>query len=93
MIDLRSDTLTKPTATMRLAMADAEVGDDVYAEDPTVRQLEETVASMFGRPGALFFPSGSMANQTALQVHVPPGEEVLTDADAHIVSYELGAAA
>ncbi|MEP7053974.1 MAG: GntG family PLP-dependent aldolase [Actinomycetota bacterium] len=93
MIDLRSDTLTKPGNAMRHAMARAEVGDDVYAEDPTVSRLEETVAAMFGRPGALFFPSGSMANQTALQVLVAPGDEVLTDADAHIVSYELGAAA
>jgi threonine aldolase len=92
-IDLRSDTLTKPGNAMRHAMARADVGDDVYAEDPTVIRLEETVASMFGRAGALFFPSGSMANQTALQVLVPPGDEVLTDADAHIVSYELGAAA
>lgn len=93
MIDLRSDTLTKPNAAMRRAMAAAEVGDDVYGEDPTMIRLEEQVAVMFGRPGALFFPSGSMANQTALQVLVSPGDEVLTDADAHIVSYELGAAA
>ena len=93
MIDLRSDTLTKPGAAMRRAMATAEVGDDVYAEDPTVARLEETVAAMFDRPGALFFPSGSMANQVALQVLVAPGEEVLTDADAHVVTYELGAAA
>jgi len=92
-IDLRSDTLTSPSRAMRHAMASADVGDDVYAEDPTVSRLEETVAGMFERPAALFFASGSMANQAALQVHVPPGDELLTDADSHIVSYELGAAA
>jgi threonine aldolase len=92
-VDLRSDTLTKPSAQMRQAMADAEVGDDVYGEDPTVNRLEETVAGLFGVEAAVFMPSGSMANQVALQLLVPPGDELLTDADAHIVSYELGAAA
>ena len=93
LVDLRSDTLTRPTADMRRAMADAEVGDDVYGEDPTVRRLEETVAAMFGRPRALFVPSGTMGNQIALRLLVPPAEEVLCDADAHIVTYEGGGAA
>nr|WP_205807597.1 GntG family PLP-dependent aldolase [Micromonospora sp. HNM0581] len=93
MIDLRSDTVTRPTAAMRQAMADADVGDDVYGEDPTVRALEAEVAAMFGHEAALFCPSGSMANQIALQLLVPPGAELLCDADAHVVTYEMGAAA
>jgi len=92
-VDLRSDTLTKPTAQMRRAMAEAEVGDDVYGEDPTVNRLEETVAELFGVEAAVFMPSGSMANQVALQLLVSPADELLTDADAHVVTYELGAAA
>ena len=93
MIDLRSDTLTKPTAEMREAMAAAEVGDDVYGEDPTVNALEAEVAALFGHEAALFTPTGSMANQIAVQLLVPPANELLCDADAHVVTYEIGAAA
>ena len=93
MIDLRSDTLTKPTAEMRQAMATAEVGDDVYGEDPTVNALEARVAALFGHEAALFTPTGSMANQIAVQLLVPPANELLCDADAHVVTYEIGAAA
>jgi len=93
MIDLRSDTVTRPTPGMRAAMAAAEVGDDVYGEDPTVNALEERVAALFGHEAALFTPTGSMANQIAVQLVVPPGEELLCDADAHLVTYEIGAAA
>lgn len=93
MIDLRSDTVTRPTAEMREAMAGAEVGDDVYGEDPTVNALETEVAALFGHEAALFCPTGTMANQIALQLLVPPGTELLCDADAHVVTYELGAAA
>lgn len=93
LVDLRSDTVTKPTAAMRAAMASAEVGDDVYAEDPTVNALERKVAAMFGHEAALFAPTGSMANQIALQLIVPPAQELLCDANAHVVTYEIGAAA
>jgi threonine aldolase len=93
LVDLRSDTVTRPTPAMRAAMADAAVGDDVYAEDPTVNALEARVAAMFGHEAALFTPTGSMANQVAVQTLVPPGEELLCDADAHVVTYEIGAAA
>jgi len=93
LVDLRSDTVTRPTAGMRAAMAEAEVGDDVYGEDPTVNALEAEVAAMFGHEAALFAPTGSMANQIALQLLVPPGYELLCDADAHVVTYEVGAAA
>ena len=92
-VDLRSDTVTRPTAAMRQAMAAAEVGDDVYGEDPTVAALEAEVAAAFGHEAALFTPSGTMANQIALQVLVPRGGELLCDADAHVVNYENGAAA
>ena len=78
---------------MRAAMAAAEVGDDVYGEDPTVNALEAEVAALFGHEAALFTPTGSMANQIALQLLVPPGDELLCDADAHVVTYEIGAAA
>jgi threonine aldolase len=91
MIDLRSDTVTRPTAAMRRAMADAEVGDDVYGEDPTVLELQERVAAMFGHEAALFTPTGSMANQLAVAALVSPGQEVLCEARAHIVRAELGA--
>jgi threonine aldolase len=90
-IDLRSDTLTKPTPDMRRAMAEAEVGDDVYAEDPTVTALQERVAAMFGKEAALFTPTGSMANVLAVAALVGPGQEVLCEARAHIVRAELGA--
>src|SRR5262245_15738244 len=92
-IDLRSDTVTKPTPAMREAMAQAEVGDDVYGEDPTVNALEAEVAALFGKEAGLFVPSGSMGNQTAIQTLVPPAHEMLCDADAHVVTYEIGAAA
>jgi threonine aldolase len=91
MIDLRSDTLTKPTAAMRRAMADAEVGDDVYAEDPTVTLLQERVAAMLGKEAALFTPTGSMANVLAVAALAGPGQEVLCESRAHIVRAELGA--
>lgn len=93
MIDLRSDTVTRPTAGMREAMATAEVGDDVYGEDPSVNALEAEVAALFGHEAAVFMPTGSMANQVAIQTLVPPGGELLCDADAHVVTYEIGAAA
>ncbi len=93
LVDLRSDTVTRPTAGMRKAMADAEVGDDVYAEDPTVRALEERTAALFGSEAALFVPSGTMGNQIGMRLVCEPGQEVLCDADAHVVTYEMGAAA
>jgi threonine aldolase len=92
-VDLRSDTVTRPTPGMRAAMAGAEVGDDVYGEDPTVNELQEYVADLFGHEAAMFAPSGSMANQIALQLSVPRGSELLCDGDAHVVTYEIGAAA
>jgi threonine aldolase len=91
-IDLRSDTVTKPTKGMLEAMMNAEVGDDVFQEDPTVNKLEARLAHMFGKPRALFFPSGSMANQTALKLHTNPGEQVICDKYAHIYNYEAGGA-
>jgi threonine aldolase len=93
LVDLRSDTVTKPTAAMRRAMADAEVGDDVLDGDPTARRLEVRVAEALGKEAALFFPTGTMANQTAIWLLSAPGTEILLDADSHIVQYELGAAA
>jgi threonine aldolase len=90
-IDLRSDTLTRPTPEMRRAMADAEVGDDVFDEDPTVHALQERVATMFGHEAALFMPTGSMANVLAVASLVAPGQEVLCEASAHIARAELGA--
>jgi len=90
-IDLRSDTVTQPTEAMRRAMAAAEVGDDVYGEDPTVRALEERVAGLFGHDAALFTPTGSMANVLAVRSLVAPGQEVLCEARAHIARAELGA--
>ena len=92
MIDLRSDTVTKPTDAMREAMARADVGDDVYGEDPTVNCLQEMVAAMFGKKAALFVPSGTMANQLAIRLHTQPGQEVIVESKAHIVRYEQGAA-
>ena len=90
MIDLRSDTVTRPTEAMRKAMADAEVGDDVYGEDPTVRVLEDRVAAMFGKEAALFSPTGSMANVLAVRSLVGAGQEILCSASAHIARAELG---
>ncbi len=92
-LDLRSDTVTRPTASMRLAMAEAEVGDDVLEGDPTTRRLESAVAERLGKERALFFPSGTMANQTAVWIHTTPGTEILIDADAHIVHWEIAGAA
>lgn len=91
MIDLRSDTVTRPTAAMRKAMAAADVGDDVYGEDPTVRRLEERVAELFGFEAALFTVTGSLANLLAVRALVAPGDEVLCEAQAHLVRAELGA--
>jgi threonine aldolase len=90
-IDLRSDTVTRPTEAMRAAMARADVGDDVYGEDPTVRRLEERVAALLGHEAALFTPTGSMANVLAVGLLVAPGQEVLCEARAHIARAELGA--
>lgn len=91
MIDLRSDTLTKPTPAMRQAMAAAVVGDDVVDIDPTVQQLQETTAELLGKEAALFMPSGSMANQIAVRVHCDRGSEFLCEADCHIYQYEQAA--
>ena len=92
-VDLRSDTVTQPSLAMREVMSQAPVGDDVYGEDPTVNSLEERVAEMFGKEAALFTPSGSLANQLAIRMLVAPGEEILAEANSHIVRAELGAAA
>ena len=89
MIDLRSDTVTKPTPAMRRAMAEAEVGDDVYGEDPTVRKLEERVAEMLGKPASLFLPSGTMGNTIGIKLHTRHGEQVICDHRAHILDWEL----
>ena len=93
MIDLRSDTVTRPTPAMRRAMAEADVGDDVLDGDPTVRRLEERVASMLGKEAALFFPSGTMGNQVGVAVHSRPGTEALLDANAHLINWEMAGVA
>ena len=93
LVDLRSDTLTRPTDGMRKAMAAAEVGDDVYGEDPSVNALEDEVAGRLAHEAAVFVPSGTMGNLIAMRLVVPPGEELLCDADAHVVTYEAGGAA
>ncbi len=92
-VDLRSDTVTRPTPAMRAAMADAEVGDDVYGEDPTVTALETEVAALLGHEAALFVPSGSLGNQLGIRLLVQPGQELICDTLAHIARAELGAAA
>jgi len=92
-VDLRSDTVTRPTVEMRRAMAEAEVGDDVLDHDPTVARLEERVAGLLGQERALFFPSGIMANQTAVMVLAEPGTEAVIEANGHILAYEEAAAA
>lgn len=92
-VDLRSDTLTRPTDGMRAAMAAAEVGDDVYGEDPSVNALEEQVADLFGHEAAVFVPTGTMGNQICLRLVVPPAEELLCGSEDHIVTYEHGGAA
>jgi len=91
MIDLRSDTVTKPTPSMRRAMAEAEVGDDVYGEDPTVNRLQERAAEIFGKEAALFVPTGSMGNQIAVKLHTRPGAEVVIEERGHIYNYEMAA--
>jgi threonine aldolase len=88
-VDLRSDTVTRPTALMRKAMANAEVGDDVYREDPTVNRLEERAAEIFEREAALFVPSGTMGNQAAIKVHTHHGQEVICEERSHIFNYEM----
>jgi len=93
MIDLRSDTVTRPSAAMRAAMAAAEVGDDVYGEDPSVNRLQQAAAARLGKEAALFMPSGTMANQAALRALTQPGDVVLASQGAHILRYESGAAA
>src|SRR5256886_1838296 len=91
LVDLRSDTVTRPTPEMRRAMADAEVGDDVYAEDPTVNRLEGLFAEMVGKDAALYVPSGTMGNQLALRLLTKPGSLVIAGARQHVVIYENGA--
>ncbi len=91
-VDLRSDTVTRPSPAMRAAMAAADVGDDVFGEDPTVNRLQERAAELLGKPAALFVPSGSMANQIGLKVHCQPGDEVIVGEGAHNYWYESGAA-
>ena len=88
-VDLRSDTVTRPTPEMRRAMADAEVGDDVYGEDPTINRLEQRAAEIFQRDAAIFVPSGTMGNQIAIKVHTKPGQEVICEERAHIFNYEM----
>ena len=88
-IDLRSDTVTKPSAEMRRAMFEAEVGDDVYAEDPTINRLEKRAAEVFGREAALFVPSGTMGNQIAIKLHTHHGQEIICEERAHIFEYEM----
>jgi threonine aldolase len=92
-IDLRSDTVTRPTELMRAAMAAAEVGDDVYGEDPTVNLLEKRAAEIFGREAALFVPTGTMGNQIAIRLHTQPGQEVIAESRAHILDWEMATTA
>ena len=91
MIDLRSDTVTRPTAEMRRAMIEAEVGDDVYGEDPTVNRLQERAAEIFEKEAAIFVPTGSMGNQIAVKLHTRPGEEVVIEERGHMFNYEMAA--
>lgn len=93
MIDLRSDTVTKPSDRMREAMAAAEVGDDVFGEDPTVNRLQARASEIFEKEAALFVPTGSMGNEIAVKLHTKPGQEIITEERGHILNYELGAAA
>ncbi len=92
-IDLRSDTATKPTDAMRRAMAEAEVGDDMLAEDPTVNRLEQRICELLGKEAAVFACSGTQSNQMGVRVHCLPGDEVLIDHTGHIANYEQGAPA
>src|SRR5579864_4383100 len=89
MIDLRSDTVTKPTPAMRRAMMEAEVGDDVYGEDPTVNRLEHRAAEITGKEAALFVPTGTMGNTIAVKIHTEHGQEVICEARSHVLNYEL----
>lgn len=90
MIDFRSDTVTKPTREMRVAMLDAEVGDDVFQEDPTINELEQYAADLFGMEAGIYCASGTQTNQIAINVHVQPGGEVITNEDSHVYKYEGG---
>ena len=90
-IDLRSDTVTKPTAVMRQAMAQAVVGDDVLGDDPTVAELEKRTADVLGKPSAVYMPSGTMTNQVAIRAHTEPGDEIILEAEAHSYFNECGA--
>jgi threonine aldolase len=92
MIDLRSDTVTRPSDKMRAAMAAAEVGDDVFGEDPTVLRLQERAAEIFEKEAALFVPTGSMGNEIAVKLHTKPGQEIIIEERGHVLNYELGAA-
>ena len=92
MIDLRSDTVTKPSDNLRAAMASAEVGDDVFREDPTVNLLQERAAEIFEKEAALFVPTGSMGNEIAVKLHTKPGQEIIIEERGHVLNYELGAA-
>lgn len=92
-VDLRSDTVTRPTPAMRRVMAEAEVGDDVYGDDPSVNRLEAEIAEIAGKEAAVFVPSGTMANQIAVQLHARPGDEIVLEENAHIYLYEAGGAA
>src|SRR5210317_1283003 len=91
-INLISDTITRPTPGMLEAMMQAEVGDDVFGADPTAQRLQEKIANLFGMESALFFPSGTMANQTAIKLHTQPGEQMICDKWAHVYNYEGGGA-
>ena len=93
LVDLRSDTVTRPTPEMRCAIAEAEVGDDVFGEDPTVNRLEERAAEIMGKQASLFVPSGTMGNQIAVNVHTSPGHEMICDERSHVVLYEMGGSA
>lgn len=93
MIDLRSDTVTKPSVRMRTAMGRAEVGDDVFGDDPTVNRLQERAAEIFEKEAALWVPTGCMGNEIAVKVHTKPGQEIVTEERGHVLNYELGAAA
>src|SRR5881398_3167468 len=93
MIDLRSDTVTRPSEKMRAAMAEAEVGDDVFGDDPTVNRLQERAAEIFEKEAALWVPSGCMGNEIAVKVHTKAGQEIVIEERGHVLNYELGAAA
>src|SRR5438128_9301239 len=89
-VDLRSDTLTRPTPGMRAAIAAADVGDDVFGEDPTVKRLQERVAALLGKEAALFVPSGTMSNQVCIKAHTQPGDEMICEASCHVYNFEAG---